>query len=419
LRLEQLEGRVVPTTIVLGPSKDNTLYESSTGDISNGAGSYFLAGETNGGLIRRGAIAFDIADNIPAGATINSVSLRLHMSQTMSGAATVQLARLSADWGEGTSNADLSPGQGASATTGDATWVYRFYDTDSWTNSGGDFATTVSAFTSVSSVGAYTWGSTTTMVSDVQGWLDTPSSNFGWIVLGDEGEAGTSKRFDSKENPTSADRPALTIDYTSAAASTLLVSGFPSSVTAGAAGTVTVTAQDAAGHTVSSYRGTVHFTSSDPGASLPADYTFTAADAGVHSFSVTLITAATQSITATDTAASTVTGSQSGITVSAATANHFSLSGPSSVAAGTAFDLTVTVLDAYGNVVTGYTGTVTFSSSDSAPVLPPDYTFTAADAGTHVFSSGVVLSDVNDMATVTANDTLDSTIQGTLTLSVQ
>jgi adhesin/invasin len=62
---------------------------------------------------------------------------------------------------------------------------------------------------------------------------------------------------------------------------------------------------------------------------------------------------------------------------------------------------------------------VTFSSSDSAPTLPSDYTFTAADAGTHVFSSGDVLSDPNDMATVTASDTLDSTIHGTLTLSVQ
>ena len=154
---------------------------------------------------------------------------------------------------------------------------------------------------------------------------------------------------------------------------------------------------------------------------LPADYTFTATDAGTHTFAggVTLKTAGSQSVTATFTADGTVTGSQSGIAVSAAAADHLSLSGPSSVAAGTAFDLTVTVLDAYGNVVTGYTGTVTFSSSDSAPVLPPDYTFTAADAGAHVFSSGVILSDMNDMATVTAADTLDPTILGTLPLSVQ
>jgi hypothetical protein len=118
LQLEQLEGRVLPSTIVLGPSKDNTLYQSSTGDISNGAGSYFIAGETNGALIRRGVIAFDIAGNIPAGATINSAVLSLHMSRTISGAQTVELHPLSADWGEGTSNADSNPGQGATATTG-------------------------------------------------------------------------------------------------------------------------------------------------------------------------------------------------------------------------------------------------------------------------------------------------------------
>jgi hypothetical protein len=256
------------------------------------------------------------------------------------------------------------------------------------------------------------------MVTNVQGWLDTPSSNFGWLVLGDETASASAKSFDSRESTMAANRPALTIDYTSP---TLLLSGFPASVTAGTAGTVTVTAQDAAGRTVTGYRGTVHFTSSDGQAVLPADYTFTATDAGAHTFSsgVTLKTAGSQTVTATDTATSSITGSQSGIAVSAAAADHLSLSGPSSVASGTAFALTVAVLDAYNNVVTGYTGTVTFTSSDSAPVLPPDYTFTAADAGTHTFSSGVILSDVSAMATVTASDTLDATLRGTLTLSVQ
>jgi hypothetical protein len=429
LRLEPLEGRVVPTTVVLGTSKDNTLYQSTAGNISNGAGSYFLAGVTGsmgGSNTLRGLIAFDIAGNIPAGSTINSVKLSLHVSQSRPGSQSIELHALSADWGEGTSNADGSPGQGATATTNDATWVYRFYNTDSWTSAGGDYSSTASASTSVGGTGFYTWGSTSQMVTDVQDWLDDSSSNFGWIVLGNESATSSAKRFDSKENATDADRPALTIDYTSGAtASALALSDFPSAVTAGAAQTLTVTAQDASGNTVTGYRGTVHFTSSDPlataGSGLPPDYTFTSTDAGTHTFSsgVTLKTAATQSITATDSADGTVTGSQSGITVSAAAADHLSVTGPSSVASGTAFDLTVTVRDAYDNVVTGYTGTVTFSSSDSAPTLPPDYTFTADDAGTHTFSSGVVLSDVNDMATVTATDTLDSTIHGTLTLSVQ
>ena len=226
LQVEPLESRVVPTTIVLPPSKDNTLFQSAAGTISDGAGSYFFAGETKGGLIRRGVIAFDIAGNIPAGATINSVTLQLHMSQTKAGAKTVQLARLLADWGEGTSNSDSNPGQGAPATTNDATWIYRFFNTTAtWKNPGGEFATNASAFVSVGGFGFYTWGSTSQMVADVQGWLNNPSSNFGWIVRGDEAQSTTAKRFDSKENAVVADRPMLTINYTSSTFVPITISG--------------------------------------------------------------------------------------------------------------------------------------------------------------------------------------------------
>jgi hypothetical protein len=52
------------------------------------------------------------------------------------------------------------------------------------------------------------------MVADVQGWLDDPSSNFGWLLVGNEGENGTAKRFDSKENPVAERSPSLTIEFT-------------------------------------------------------------------------------------------------------------------------------------------------------------------------------------------------------------
>ena len=77
------------------------------------------------------------------------------------------------------------------------------------------------------------------------------------------------------------------------------------------------------------YTGTVHLTSSDAQAVLPANYTFTGADAGTHAFSVTLKTAGTQSITATDTVTVTITGTQSGITVQAGPATTITAtSGP-------------------------------------------------------------------------------------------
>ena len=45
------------------------------------------------------------------------------------------------------------------------------------------------------------------------------------------------------------------------------------------------------------------------------------------------------------------------------------------------FNVTITAKDAYGNTATSYTGTVHFTSSDSAAVLPGNYTFVAGDAG--------------------------------------
>jgi hypothetical protein len=197
--------------IVTTPSKDNTLYEydPAEGDHSNGAGFHFFAGENGMGELRRGVLAFDIAGTIPAGSTITAVSLTMNMSMTPAGALTVELHKLLADWGEGTSHAPMGEGDGAPATPNDATWRHRFFDNVFWTTQGGDFLATVSASQSVGGVGQYTWNSAQ-MVSDVQSWLDDPGSNFGWLVLGDETAIATAKRFDTRE---SASPPMLTIQY--------------------------------------------------------------------------------------------------------------------------------------------------------------------------------------------------------------
>src|SRR5262249_50918475 len=201
------------------------------------------------------------------------------------------------------------------------------------------------------------------------------------------------------------------ITVTPAAASRLMVAGFPSPVTAGVAGSFTVTAWDAYGNLATGYAGTVRFTSSDPQAVLPADYTFTAADAGLHTFSAVLKTAGKQSLTATDTANAALAGTQP-VTVTPAAASRLLLSAPAGVSAGAKFSLTVTVVDAYGNVVTGYRGTLKFSSSDPTATLPRNYTFTASDQGVHTFT-GLVLKKKGKQ-TIKVADTLD----GSLTASV-
>ena len=85
--------------------------------------------------------------------------------------------------------------------------------TGTWTNLGGDFAATASAATNVAGVGDYSWSSPT-LIGDLQSWLDTPTSNFGWLLLGDETANQTVKRFDTRENVEAAFRPTLTIEYT-------------------------------------------------------------------------------------------------------------------------------------------------------------------------------------------------------------
>jgi hypothetical protein len=207
------------------------------------------------------------------------------------------------------------------------------------------------------------------------------------------------------------------ITVTPAAAASLAFSNVPANATAGGAFSLAVWARDAYGNTATSYTGTVHFTSSDARAALPADYTLTGSDAGSHTFSVTLKTAGSQSLTATDTATGSLTAPASGIVVNPAAAATFILSAPASVTHGVAFTVTLTVEDTYGNVVTGYTGTVHFRSSDSTATLPANYTFTAADAGVHTFTRKTILRK-RGKQTLTVTDTLNSGLTATVSISV-
>ena len=205
------------TTVTLEPISDNTLIQEATGSLSNGAGPEMFAGRlgnNGGGIIQRAVLKFDVASVLPSGATITAVSLQLNMSKTNSGSQTVVLKKMTADWGEGSSS--NSTGQGAPSTNNDATWLHRFYTTSTWTTPGGDFSATTSASTAVDAVGLYTWGSNAQMTADVQSWRTTPSSNFGWILIGNESTTLTIKRFDTRQAATAANRPHLTIVYTTA-----------------------------------------------------------------------------------------------------------------------------------------------------------------------------------------------------------
>jgi hypothetical protein len=202
-----------PVTVSLPASKDNTLYEDPNGTLSDGIGPHLFAGRTNqgSGSIRRGLIAFNLS-SIPAGATVTSATLTLNASKSNSASTVIELHKVTKNWGEGTSNAGDPGGGGATATTIDATWKHTFFNTQTWTILGGDFAGSGSATSSFTGLGLRTW-SGAGMVADVQSWLASPSSNFGWELIGDESQAASAFRFDTRENGTASFRPALSVTY--------------------------------------------------------------------------------------------------------------------------------------------------------------------------------------------------------------
>jgi Bacterial Ig-like domain (group 3) len=169
--------------------------------------------------------------------------------------------------------------------------------------------------------------------------------------------------------------------------------------------TVTVTALDAYGNVATGYSGIVQLTSTDPGfVNGTGDNTLTN---GVGTFTVGLKQAGTQTITATDSASSSITGTSNSILVNPGPANRLTILAPASANVGGQFQFTVTANDLYGNVATSYTGTVRLTSSDASAVLPVNSTLTN---GTGLFSATL---NTQGSQTITATDTLTNTITGT------
>ena len=204
----------------------------------------------------------------------------------------------------------------------------------------------------------------------------------------------------------------VNLTVTAAPASQLALTGAPGTAAAGSSFPFTVSALDPYGNNDSGYAGKVHFRSSDTSAGvvLPADSALTN---GRASLSATLDRAGSQTITGTDTATSSIAGSLT-IRITPLAASTLSLVVPASVVANKPFNATVTLKDRYGNVATGYRGTVYFATSDLVALelgkMPADYTFTAADGGIHTFSVTLMTPPSQ---TIRAADTANSSLSAT------
>jgi hypothetical protein len=204
-----------------------------------------------------------------------------------------------------------------------------------------------------------------------------------------------------------ANQHTFTMNLRESGAATHLNFLVPPTITAGTPFTLTVQALDAMNQVATGYTGTVHFVASN---GAMANYTFTTGDMGQHSFPLTLYRAQPLTVTGTDTV-SGITGSIT-FTVNPAAADHLAFAVPDTVTAGVPFSITVTVQDAYGNTVTGFTDTVHFMASNGAMA---NYMFTAADAGQHTFN--IVLMQPGPI-TITGADTDDPSVTGSISFTV-
>jgi len=227
LALTAVTGAISPVasalgdTIIIGAAADATLFQATDGLLASGSGSFLFAGNLASGLTRRAVLRFDVAAALPAGFVIDSVSLQMAMTRTVSGNSLMSLHRVSASWGEGLSDGGFG-GAGTAAQANDATWAHRFSDGSGtpapgggvlWNNLGGDFDSETLAMAIVGTVGTYVWSSAA-LTAAAADWLANPANNFGMILLGDEETARSAKQFGSRENIEPTFRPTLTINYT-------------------------------------------------------------------------------------------------------------------------------------------------------------------------------------------------------------
>ena len=194
-----------------------------------------------------------------------------------------------------------------------------------------------------------------------------------------------------------------------------VVSADRSTVTAGQAFNLEVSARNTDNTVDTNFNGTVRFSSNDGQASLPPTFTLTN---GVGMFPVTLRTAGSRTVTATDTALASITGGTAVTVVPAALSRLLVTGLANPVTAGTPASFTVTASDPFGNRIVGYRGRVRLTSSDALANLPSDYSFNDVDNGSHTFTPGVTFNTLGTQS-VTATDADNGTVTGTASTLVR
>jgi hypothetical protein len=181
----------------------DTYLRNSNPDGNFGSGPTLLVGVSKSGSVINHALLKFSLDGIPTNATITGASLQLTSTGGIVPAQDFTLDRLLVDWGEM-----------------DATWNTRLAPATGWDTGGGtagtDYAPTPSAVAPIGPASSVNTFSSDDMAADVQGWLNNPGSNFGWILIAQDEQAASGEMVGSRE--ASGSEPVLTVTYTAPAA---------------------------------------------------------------------------------------------------------------------------------------------------------------------------------------------------------
>ena len=202
--------------ITLAPVADTDLFEISP--TNNLGGQTFMpVGFTGASTRGRGLLRFDLSQ-IPATATVTSVTLRVEVTFGNGLAITCDLHQMLVPWIEGNKSGgpDMTGNLGAPATVGEPTWNHRVHPNVNWgapgALAGTDYLGNSSGSITVQNSTAYTFSSAN-LLSNVQAWVSNPATNYGWLLKDrNESASATARHFASREDAPNA--PVLTVGYT-------------------------------------------------------------------------------------------------------------------------------------------------------------------------------------------------------------
>jgi hypothetical protein len=217
--LAALAPHALADVIEIKPDADATIFrdlDTPVTQLSSGQGTGLYAGRTasRANIIQRSLLRFSLSQ-IPAGSTITGAQLFLSVTKVPPSAAanSLTLHRVSSAWNEGPS--ESFGGNGASSVAGDVSWDRRVFPATSWSTPGGDFVSTASATASApSSLTRFSFASSAALVADVQAWLNTPSTNHGWLLRGNETTGRSTRQLASSEAEDADQRPSLRVTFT-------------------------------------------------------------------------------------------------------------------------------------------------------------------------------------------------------------